>query len=248
VVAVVVVVAMAADQPAVPPQAQMVRFVAHFVVFTPKHASILGDGSDPNKAYPRLEVADPGRETSLMAKTPTGYPLLLPFERVRPDLGPFDAFKSLDRVTVEEALIRIDDRWEYHVLTLKASGPIGSLLGDAGRLGPFPLKTPGGEVVGPDATTTFVLGLFVHVDKLLEGGYALGECAQLRHEYSDAAPGHTTRGSAFAVELGACTDMGAESAAVVPYQPPDRGAARPVVRPGILLFETVEIGSWEKGS
>ncbi len=178
VLSVAVVVVLAADQPA-PQQPQMVRFVRQFIVFTPKDATIMGIGTDPHMAFPRLANANSDRQLSVGAPGVDGFYLCKALEEVAPDLGPYDAFKTRNSADVEQALNRMDSRWEYHVLTLASWGRVGDMRCAYGEAGPYGLTTTDGHEVatvdGQTETVAFHVFVTVRVGRLPDDGAALVE-------------------------------------------------------------------------
>ncbi len=247
---VVVAAALAADQPATQ-QPQMVRFVRQFIVFTPKDATIMGDGSDPHMAFPRLANANSDRHVSFDVKTPAGYWLSRALDEFAPELGPFDAFLGRDSAAVEAALTRTDDRWDYHLLTLASSGRLGDLICAYGIVGPLPVKATDGAEVGPRGappeTVAFHVFVTVRVDKLLEDGTALVEEAYLVdaissiHDWELAT--YSTGGTLHGFKLGGCTPGGGVSAGVHSVVAADGSKFPRAVHPGFFVLETVDRGS-----
>ncbi len=243
VVAVVVVVALAADQPAAP-QPQMVRFVSHFIAFTPKDPSVLNAPPEALKAFPRWELPYlDSRYPQPMVTTIRGYVQRKALEDLAPELGPFDVLKARDPKAVAEFLKRLDNAWDYHVLTLSGSGNIGDLVVQGGHLGPIPLKTPDGIEIGPLDNTEFYLMSIVRVEKVLGDGHALVQgtafvgCSAFGFG-GVGGRGSETKLAAPAEAFGAAATMRGYTSAI--------GARYPrAPYPGIICLETIDLGAWD---
>ncbi len=252
---VVVAVALAADQPAAA-QPQMVRFVRQFIVFTPKDATIMGIGTDPHMAFPRLANANSDRHVPFGAPGLDGFYLCRTLEEVAPDLGPYDAFKTRNSADVELALTRMDDRWDYHVVTLANSGRVGDMRCAYGTLGPLPVEATNGAEVGPRGgppeTVAFHVFVTVRVGRLPEDGTALVQQTYLIDTISSIhdweLSTYSTGGGRLQAKLGGCIPRGGTSAGVHTVVAADGTKFPSAVHPGFFEVETVDLGEWKTGS
>ena len=243
-IAVMAADAPAADQPAAP-QPQMVRFVCHFIAFTPKDPAILkvdlGGGLHgiPRWVLPTV-FTKPG--APLVAMEPDGYRLLKPLGDLAPEFGPLDALKGRDPKAVEELLTRLDDRWNYYVATLSNSGPMGILLKDL-RILRVPLETAGGTAIGPADAYQFEVLFAVRVDRVVGGGRALLQMLRFFHGYGPGV-GCTGGDTQERILGGPCLEGGGTSV-IHPYKSAAGMHDRDVVLPGFQWVQTVDLGQWE---
>ncbi len=243
---ILVAAVFAADQPAAE-KPQMVRFVTQFIVFSPKDPSVLGDNSDPNTEYPRLGLANSNPQRPYGVKTPEGYWFQKGLEELVPTLGPFDALKSQDPGVVEKALTRMDDQWNYHVLSLWTSGPVGDILLAHGTAGPFPVMTADGHEAGRGETVRWKVTRGFGVGKLLDGGTALVQSVYVIETFAEWGDDMWTgKAGVGARRVGAVLLEGGQSAGVHPYRTASGDKLARVIHPGFLLVDTIELGEWPK--
>jgi hypothetical protein len=244
----VAAVAWADDQPAAP-QPQMVRFVCHFIAFMPKDPAIIeGDGLH---SFPSWEAACLNSRMHRDVTGAGGYRLHTSLADLAPQLGPLDALKGRDARDVADLMTRLDDRWQYTVLSLAGSGPVGRLLAVSGNLRPIPLRSAEGAEIGtgpgPADAEQFRVARIVRVDTILPNGYALlqgvATVACLEHmttmEPDQSGPGER--------KLGVPCDEGGVGASVGPYTSAAGVYYEEAVWPGIICLETVDVGPWERG-
>jgi hypothetical protein len=221
----------------------MLRFVCHFVAYMPKDAAILSvDEGGGLKGWPRWMLPYIKGDTHVRA--PDGQWLRKALGDLAPEFGPLDALKGRDPKAVEELLTRLDDRWDYSIVTLCDSGPIGNLLTDVGQLRPIRLRSGGTEIGSADAVL-FQVARIVRVDRVVGGGRALLQTQSFFASTNDILAQGT--GDASERTLGAPCPEGGHSAFINHYYRTAAGVRYPdVVSPGIQSILTVDLGRWEK--
>jgi hypothetical protein len=234
---------LAGDGQPAAPQPQMVRFVSHFITFMPKDASILGDGGDVPKLFPRwmLPFLDPKAPAVVIPEE--GPMVLKGLQELAPQLGPVDALSDRDPKAVVELLDRLDDRWDYHVCSLSGAGRTGDMMVASGRAGPISLETPQGLEIGPLDKEKFDLTCVVRVDRVPADGSALVQ--EVTVVDSGGRVFTSLGGGADEVRLGAATQRYGRSSGAGGRYTSTIGVEYPrVVRRGLVCLHTIDVGTW----